>query len=107
MTRAPSRRWRPAWRRATRKRALSALTTYGNDCFEITRPRLPAQEYGEGDRALTFEANEQSFNIALSENHGRDRDGYDSSSDIDLDISREEALELLLLLTVWLEQTNE
>jgi hypothetical protein len=58
----------------------------------------------EGDISFDAEADVDSFNLWLAEYRGRDRDNYDYSHEAEIKLDREEATELLLALTVWLER---
>lgn len=57
-----------------------------------------------GDITFTATPMDEHFNLDLSRCTGRDRDIYDSSDDAEIDLNREEAAELLLLLTTWMEK---
>lgn len=57
----------------------------------------------EGDVTFTVSAGDEFFNFALSEDRGRDRDNYPDSANVEIDLNEEEAREVLLTLTVWLE----
>ncbi len=65
---------------------------------------IPSQQ---GDVSLHACPSGKHFELSLSEDRGRDRDNYDSSWDIEIELDATEAHELLLALTVWLERQHE
>ncbi len=66
-----------------------------------------SHEFGYDERLhdtdLDAYGEDNHFALDLSRCTGRDRDNYDSYADADIELNDEEAKELLLALTVWLE----
>ncbi len=62
---------------------------------------IPAQE---GDTTLTITGGENGFEISLCRRKCNDRDNYPDWALAEITLNEDEAREVLLALTVWLEQ---
>jgi hypothetical protein len=75
--------------------------------LEIQHHRAVDRSATAGDTTFEFTAELDTFKVSGSEYRGRDRDNYDYSHETEIDLNEEEARELHLLLTVWLEQRTK
>jgi hypothetical protein len=80
-------------------------TTQHDNWLSVSREKEESKAT-YGDTSFDFSADSETFGIDGSTYRGRDQHNHDSYDNCEIALNEDEARELLLLLTVWLEQRS-